>query len=782
MRTVRVAAVLTVFLVSTEVAADYLPLQEGNQWVFTMSNGAQMTMRVAGFTDVGTVRCAVVETTMGLQKSQEYIAVDAQGVKTYMGQAQGQEFRYDPPVMRIKLPYQEGDSWTATVKQPGMSLTTTFQSIGKERVQTPAGTFDTVKVYSVVNGLPGQPSAASLSYYADGVGPVKQMMMAGGQQTVVTLTSTNVKPGQKPPTSAKAASKPPKADSQPAPKPPISDVKPALEPQVQPKAQAPAQPRCPQCGVPVEAQAKFCPECGQKLTVAVPAPEPQRPAAPAAVGATPASFEKYQSPDGKVLLYKPRDWKAAQGDMFGPGTYGVTVMEPQENAMVLFITFPVGPEIRDSVVLAARCIAALRQQYPDLQAANVNSTPQRDRTITDLTLTAEGEKGTGHGYFFHTGNAGSVYILLARTTRWTEFRPTLTTVAANLAYASQGVASVQEQGRQAAQQASAAPEAKLPLAAMIQQASQRPGKQMPLQPAALTDQSLSLQIPEGWALEGGRVQYAAINNAQTRTHGLGSLWLTILPTDIPVPGVINVPYQPPPQALKVVLESGKSTRDVQVISECPVEQAVPESTQLIQQMRSQGFQVDARLIHVQFRNVPTGLTCRGLFCVMCSIKPISPVWQVSLQGSWAPDSEYDQWLPLFLRLEKTVQVNPQWMGQEMQNQALRQQQLNRNLQKSIAESSRAFDDYLATVRDGARSRDYTSHMWSQTTLGQGTWVAQSEGAKVYQTDSWGLEGPEGRIDSKAYNTANFSGENPWSGQQLELVDTRAEYERYLANQ
>jgi hypothetical protein len=84
------------------------------------------------------------------------------------------------------------------------------------------------------------------------------------------------------------------------------------------------------------------------------------------------------------------------------------------------------------------------------------------------------------------------------------------------------------------------------------------------------------------------------------------------------------------------------------------------------------------------------------------------------------------------------------------------------------------------VRDGQRSRDYTSHMWSQTTLGQGTWVAESEGAKVYRTDSWGLEGPEGRIDGPAYNTANFTGANPWTGGNLELVNTRAEYERYLA--
>jgi hypothetical protein len=716
MRATAIAVTLSLFSTSMGATPDYAPLQEGNQWTFMMSNGVQSTMKITGFANVGAAQCAILETTMNGQTSREYIAVDSEGVKTYMGQAQGQEFRYDPPILRIKLPYKEGDTWTATATQGRRIVTTSYQSIGRERIQTPAGTFDCIKVYSTVDGAPG----VTISYYADGIGPVRQITRVGRQEMIATLLSTNAKSSQR---------------TRTAPKP-------------QPTG---------------------------KVTAAA---EPNRPAAPSP--ARTPSLEKYQSPDGKVLLFKPQDWNVAQGDMFGPGTYGVTVLEPRENAVVLFLTFPVGAEVKDSVMLAARCITALHQRYPDLEATNVNSTPQRERTIADLMLTAAGETGTGHGYFFHSRNTGSVYILLAKAKLWNELRPTLTTIAANLAYASQGIAVVQEQRRQSAGPAPA--EAPVnPLAAMLMQAAQRAGKQAMLRPAALADQSLSLQIPEGWALEGARVQYAAINDARIRTHGVGSLWLTITPTQVSAPGVINVPYQPPPQALKIVLESGKSTRDVQVIAECPVEQAVPALAQTIERMRAQGSQVDARLIHVRFRNVPTETTCRGLFCVMCSIKPTSPIWQVSLQGSWAPDKEYEEWLPLFLRIEKTVQVNPQWMGQELQNQAVRQQQLSRALQESIAESKRAFDDYVNTVREGERGRDYTNWMWSQTTLGQGTWVADSEGAKVSQTDSWGLEGPEGRVDGRVYNTVHFTGENRWTGNHPELVNTRAEYERYLAN-
>jgi hypothetical protein len=233
--------------------------------------------------------------------------------------------------------------------------------------------------------------------------------------------------------------------------------------------------------------------------------------------------------------------------------------------------------------------------------------------------------------------------------------------------------------------------------------------------------------------------------------------------------------------LSLVLELGQTSRNVQVISQCAAEQVVPEVAQAVQQMRAAGHQVDARLLHVRFQNVPTGTTLRGLFSVMCSTMPMSPVWQVTVQGSWAPDTEYDEWLPLFLRIEKTLQINQQWMGQEMQSRAFRQQQLNRNLQRSIAESNQAFDDYMDSLQNASRSRDYTAHMWSQTTLGQGTWVAENEGSRVYQTDSWGIEGPEGRIDSPAYNTTNFDGRSPWGGQ-LEQVDTRAEYDKYIANQ
>ncbi len=778
MQAMRGAVVVWIVVTSVVTAADYLPLQEGNQWTYTMSNGMPMTSKVVGFADVGAVRCGIIETTMGGQTSREYLAADAEGLKTYMNQAQGQEFRHDPPILRVKLPYREDDTWTATANQFGMSVTTSFQSAGRERIETPAGAFDCIKVRSTMAAMPGQPPVVSTLYYADGVGPVHQVMQAGGQELSATLAATNVQPSQEPQT----APKPQVAGKIRCPKcGALAEAGAKFCPQCGVELTHPAAPTtCPKCNAKLPAGAKFCPACGEKIAAPAAAAEPNQPPVPPAAGQP--ALEKYQSADGKVLLYRPPDWKVTEGDMFGPGTYGVCLLEPQEDAIALFITFPVSAEIKDSVALAARCIAALQQEFPNLRANQMSSTPDRGRTVANVTLTVDGDVGMGHAYFFCTQSVGTVYLLLAKAEKWEELRPTLTTIAANLAYAPQGATTVIQQSRQLAEQTPVATGATLSPAAMIQQAAQQPGRQVPLQPAALPDQSVAMQIPQGWNLEGQKAQFICVNNPQTRTHGMAFVMHTILPTQFAVPGAINAPYQPPARALSLVLESGQTSRDVQVLSECPAEQVSPEVAQAAQQMRAQGLQVDARLIHARFRNVPTGATLRGLFAVQCTSTSMSPVWSVSVAGSWAPDNEYEEWLPLYVRLEKTAQLNQQWMGQEMQGRAVRQQQLNRNLQRSIAESNQAFDDYLGSVQNTSRSRDYTSQMWSQTTLGQGTWVAENEGARVYQTDSWGIEGSEGRIDSPAYNTTNFTGENPWGGGDLELVDTRAEYERYITNQ
>src|SRR4030042_6344178 len=167
----------------------------------------------------------------------------------------------------------------------------------------------------------------------------------------------------------------------------------------------------------------------------------------------------------------------------------------------------------------------------------------------------------------------------------------LTNVAANIAYTPEGIAAVTRQGRDLAAQTTMAQEQGQVLnpAAMLQKAKSRPAKGVPLQPAALPDQSLAMQVPQGWSLDGQKMQYLLVDNPQTRSRGMSSASYTIIPSQVSVPGVINAPYQPPPQAFNLILQFTQSGSNLEILGEFPGEQAEPAIAQAVQQLRAQGL-------------------------------------------------------------------------------------------------------------------------------------------------------------------------------------------------
>jgi hypothetical protein len=697
MRIVLMKIMFIVFITLTASSLDYFPLKEGNQWNYGISDGTTMVMKVTGFANVGDIRCAIVESNIGGQINKAYYVMDSNGLKDYKLENSYRELVYNPPILRIKVPFVKGQKWTCMDGQ----FTTNFESVGTEQIQTQAGSIQCIVIRSSTIIPQQNYSLITDNYYAEGQGFVYQKINYNGQESTVTLASSNIQPSQ---TSTRI------------------------------NEQANAQ----------------------------------------------TELEKYLSPIGNLMLYKPHDWDVTESNRQEKG-YAATIANPQETAVVMFMTLPLNEQITDSVILAKMCISEFGTEFTDFKATSIKSTPDKARTIMEIAFTDEGKKGLGHGYFFYTNRIGTVYLLLAPEEQWNQIRTTLTNIAVNIAYTPDGIPNVTRHGTELAAQITSPQGRALSPATILQQAKNRPGRQLSMQPAALLDRSLSLQIPQGWRLEGQEAKYLLYDNPQTRNCGMMSMSYSIIPTEISVPGVINAPYQPPPQALKLIMQFTQSGTNLEILGEIPGEQAIPELAASIQTLRMQGLQVDSRLLHVKYKNPFSGATLRGLFSVQCSMLPMSPVWQISMDGSWAPDNELEDWLPLYLRIGTTLQINQQWAQVDMQNRNSRQRQLNRNLQNSIAGANQAFDQYIDSVQNADRSRDYSSWMWSQTTLGQGTWLAENEGAHVYRTDAFGIEGPQGRIDSPAYNTTNFTGENPWGNGNIELIDTRAEYENFMNN-
>lgn len=767
-------AAIALVLTATAPAEDYMPLKEGNSWTYSLPNGTEVTMKVAGSEEVKGVKCARVEGEIaGQGKSASWFAADADGIRMYKFKGPQAEIEFGKPPLQIKLPFKQGDKWQARLplEQP---VDSEMESAGKETIKVPAGTFECIRINTVVTM--GNNKIVSSTWYADGVGQVQLTMSGGGQEITMQLTKTNVAPA-KGPVAGPDTPRPGGDRVCPAcgaKAPADARFCPSCGAKVPPPAvAAPTMVRptvCPKCGAKLTAEAKFCTGCGAKVEL-VPASPTSAPA-----------MEKYESKDGRLMLFRPRGWKVEDGEMFGAGTFGVTVMDPTENGGVLFITAQVKETVKDSAQMAVEMLAGLQKAFADLKVADMKTTADKNRTQARISMTAEGKKLTGHAYFFYSPRASSVYVLMAREDLWEQLCPTLTAISANLAFAPEGVTKVLQQAQKVAQAGPevAAGRALSPLA-LLQAAEKQQGKNLPLKGGKAADGAFSIRIPDGWTIESSGLNYAVYNEPRAKEYGMIYTRAAFSSMNVgqPIPGVTYSPYLPPAQATAYLMQLGKIGKDMKVLAEVPGDQLPADLTAAYKPMEVNGNRVDLRALHVQFTNAVSGKQERGVYLVASIATPMLYGWECWLAGNYAPADELEEYLPLFGRISKSIQADPQWLQGVQNAQAAETQRLQGNLRNSIAESQKSFERYIESGREASRSRDYTSWAYSQSTLGQGSWVAENEGAKVYNTDSWGIQGPEGRADAPRYNNTNFTGTTPW-GQNTNLVNTRDQWEKYIA--
>ncbi len=685
-----------------------------------MSNDARLSVQVTGFTEIDGVRCAIVESTTeistGTVTSREYLAVDTTGLKVYISQAEDQKLVYNPPLTRIKLPFVQEQIWTSTITQADMELVTTFESSGTKQVQTNMGTFQCIVVSSRAN-VPGQTTMMSVSYYADGVGLVRQEMQIGNQSIVVTLVSANVQPTEK------------------------------IE------APKPAEIRCPKCNAVNNSSAKFCSQCGAVLNAATSEIQQKEIAVDPNEEAT---LDLYKSSLRKLMFYKPRNWNVSELQ-YDNGVNMTSIIRPDESALVVFLSFPKDTEdVNDSSSLAETCISLFKNNIPDLEGDNIQTSQDKDLTTMDISFTEGDALGIGNAYFFYTDRVGTAFLLLARDDMWEQIRPTLVNIVSNIAYSTKDIELVMDKAKTlASENAIKNQEHLINPASIIQKAGKSPAKEIKLNSSGLTDKSVALDIPQDWHLEGETLQFILTDDAIMKNHGMISKSQTVVPTPVSTSGVLNSDYMLPSQILSYVFNYEDIGTDMEIISEIPYDKLVTEFAKEVKNMNKLRYQVDSRLIYAKFKNIVTEKTIIGIFNVQCITIPMSSVWEFSIDGYWASESEFNELLPLFLKISKTIQITKQSAQNDKEKEIQILQQLNRNLFNTIADSPQAFNEYLEINQNDIQNMNYTSWMWSQTTLGQGIWVAQNEGAEVEQTNSWGIENTSEETGNYPYNKTSI---------------------------
>jgi hypothetical protein len=165
--------------------SNYYPLAKGTRWEFQAEVAGQKLEASSEITKsevTGGKTVATAEIKVGPQTITEELSSDEKGV--YRSSFQG--LKLDTPLTVFKYPPKAGTTWTEKVKGGGMEIEAKFTVKEAEKVTVPAGNYDKAFPVEMVITAAGQMITAT-NWFAEGVGPVKQLVEVGGMKITADL-------------------------------------------------------------------------------------------------------------------------------------------------------------------------------------------------------------------------------------------------------------------------------------------------------------------------------------------------------------------------------------------------------------------------------------------------------------------------------------------------------------------------------------------------------------------------------------------------------------------
>lgn len=194
-------ALLAVVLVSAKPKPppDYFPLRVNDWWKYrsTQASGAISEFTLAVISEDkradGLLRRTVELSNPNPLIRDRYVKPTGSVLlvdEEYLGS--GGRASFDPPRPILQYPLRPGASWQwSGTGRGGIRIEEASEVFPSERVETPAGRFDAVKV--VVRIAQGGAQATKTSWYAAGIGLVRQATDSGGVASTTDLIDYSFK-------------------------------------------------------------------------------------------------------------------------------------------------------------------------------------------------------------------------------------------------------------------------------------------------------------------------------------------------------------------------------------------------------------------------------------------------------------------------------------------------------------------------------------------------------------------------------------------------------------
>jgi hypothetical protein len=289
----------------------------------------------------------------------------------------------------------------------------------------------------------------------------------------------------------------------------------------------------------------------------------------------------------------------------------------------------------------------------------------------------------------------------------------------------------------------------------------------------LPDSSATLLVPSGWELQGAKGIVLCKSSDAAAGFTFSSTEFCD-PSRLPnfdgsaMPAGLHYPYMTPVDALMTVMMKYGSSR-LQV-----VERSLdPARAAVVAGLLKRGADVETALLTFSNEN---GLRCKGHYDVL-GLHPLpSGQWMILFYGVWAPEAQFDGYLPPLVKMSESFKSNDKWASDYIRQGVENLKRLMAKTFRAEAETaSAARQSSMAAFQERGRSQEYLDHKRTSIIREEQEWISRVEGGTLHMTGHWGLN-REGKrlIDGPPYNYYDHTGQNPKINKAMTPVDASGE--------
>jgi hypothetical protein len=463
-------------------------------------------------------------------------------------------------------------------------------------------------------------------------------------------------------------------------------------------------------------------------------------------GGAGSRMEKYVSPHGNFVVYKPAGWTVAESAS-APDVWSIIVDSPRgelETAIVAGRN-----DGGDALAVLARVCAPLARTSPDLKLGNVRMTPDRRRAVYDFAFTHP-HKGRreGRGWLVVSPSGFDLRLCEVPSGRLEQAKALLLTILANV---------------------------RIMRGAFTATGEQRAQGPLPLTTSRLPDGSASFGLPAGWTFQGfGAGQFFALDRQQGTSFVVGTVEFIPARLHVRPPRVLISPYLEPREAWPLATSS--LLTNLRYLSVVPR----PDVDALIGRVYTVG---PVRSAELQYTfDSKEGRPSRGFTFGISLGSRLDIGWRFWHMTLAAPQETFLAWVPTFTAMAQSYRIDDTYARNYIAAGMRHLRELQRQTSEIVSRNAAEIHSMMQAAYDERqRSQDYIDYLRTSTIRGEQDWVSGVEGGTVYHTDAWGTQNTAtGQYyEGAPFDYYHFTGNELGGG--LVPIDNRQLYDRVFGH-